>query len=263
MKLNKLIAAILCASGMITSCDKVDEHADCMSKDQVSHYVDSLMNEHENAPKPPVEVQDIVVINKEISIKNNHSTEIYFRVNPSNAEVDLKCFHLDSPDTYTKAVSYVTAPKNVKISSITIAQDKNYNKLRGQYVMTIEDLGLSTEYTERIAIVYASKDAEGHYYEVSSEVITITLVPPSDHLAKVYIDTPDGVAITSKTVWTEGSTIRIIDENGAENLNATTSIRGRGNSTWGNPKKPYALKLDSKAEVLGMPKHKRWVLLAN
>lgn len=36
MKLNKLIAAILCASGMITSCDKVDEHADCMSKDQVS-----------------------------------------------------------------------------------------------------------------------------------------------------------------------------------------------------------------------------------
>jgi hypothetical protein len=263
MKLNKLIAAFLCASGMITSCDKVDEHADCMSKDQVSHYVDSLMNEHENAPKPPVEVQDIVVINKEISIKNNHSTEIYFRVNPSNAEVDLKCFHLDSPDTYTKAVSYVTAQKNVKISSITIAQDKNYNKLRGQYVMTIEDLGLSTEYTERIAIVYASKDAEGHYYEVSSEVITITLVPPSDHLAKVYIDTPDGVAITSKTVWTEGSTIRIIDENGAENLNATTSIRGRGNSTWGNPKKPYALKLDSKAEVLGMPKHKRWVLLAN
>ena len=217
MKLNKLIAAILYASAMIiSSCDKVDEHADCMSKDQVSHYVDSLMNEHENAPKPPVEVQDIVVINKEISIKNNHSTEIYFRVNPSNAEVDLKCFHLDSPDTYTKAVSYITAPKNVKISSVTIAQGNNFNKLRGQYIMTIEDMGLSTDYTERVAIVYASKDAEGHYYEVSSEIITITLVPPTDHLAKVYIDTPDGAAITSKTEWMEGSTIKIIDENGKD-----------------------------------------------
>ena len=105
MKLNKLIAAILCASGMITSCDKVDEHADCMSKDQVSHYVDSLMNEHENAPKPPVEVQDIVVINKDISLKNNHSTEIYFRVNPSNAEVDLKCFHLADENQITTSAS--------------------------------------------------------------------------------------------------------------------------------------------------------------
>jgi hypothetical protein len=63
--------------------------------------------------------------------------------------------------------------------------------------MTIEDMGLNSEYTERIAIVYASKDADGQYYEVSSEVITITLVPLSDHLPKVYIDTPDGVAALS------------------------------------------------------------------
>ena len=263
MKLSKLIAAFFCASAILTSCDKVEEHADCISKDQMSHYVDSLMNEHENAPKPPVEVRDIIVINKEISLKNNQMTEIYFRVNPSNADVDLKCFQLDSPDTYTKAVSYITAPKNIKLHSIQIAQDKNYNKLRGQYIITIEDLGLNTEYTERISIVYTSKDSEGHYYEVSSDVITITAIPPSDHLPKVYIETPDGAPVTSKTEWMEGSTIKIIDENGSENLNATTSIRGRGNSTWGNPKKPYALKLDSKAEVLGMPKHKRWVLLAN
>ena len=40
-------------------------------------------------------------------------------------------------------------------------------------------------------------------------------------------------------------------------------MRGRGNSTWNYPKNPYAFKLDDKAEILGMPKHKRWVLLAN
>lgn len=263
MKLSKLITVLLFTSAMIISCDKADEHSDCMSKDEVNHYVDSLLNEHENEPKAPAQVQSITVINKEISLKNNHTTEIYFRVNPSNADVDLKSFQLDSPDTYTKAVSYITAPQNVKINSVQIAQNSQHNKLRGQYIMTIEDMGLNSEYTERIAIVYASKDADGQYYEVSSEVITITLVPLSDHLPKVYIDTPDGVAITSKTVWTEGSSIRIINADGSEDLNVSTSIRGRGNSTWGNPKKPYALKLDSKAEVLGMPKHKRWVLLAN
>lgn len=90
----------------------------------------------------------------------------------------------------------------------------------------------------------------------------LNLTFPSD-LARVYITTPNQVEITSKEVWLEGCNIRIIDTKGKENLNVTTSVRGRGNSTWKYPKKPYAIKLDSKAEVLGMPKHKRWVLLAN
>lgn len=42
-----------------------------------------------------------------------------------------------------------------------------------------------------------------------------------------------------------------------------TKIKGRGNSSWKWEKKPYALKLSSKTEVLGMPRHKRWCLIAN
>lgn len=51
-----------------------------------------------------------------------------------------------------------------------------------------------------------------------------------------------------------------IDINGTVH---TGGVRLRGNTTQSMPKKPYAIKLDGKAEVLGMPKHKRWVLLAN
>ena len=40
-------------------------------------------------------------------------------------------------------------------------------------------------------------------------------------------------------------------------------IRGRGNSTWGRSKKPYRIKLEDKANLLGMGKDKNWVLLAN
>lgn len=40
-------------------------------------------------------------------------------------------------------------------------------------------------------------------------------------------------------------------------------IRGRGNSTWTVDKKPYKIKLDKKADLLGMGKNKHWVLLAN
>lgn len=40
-------------------------------------------------------------------------------------------------------------------------------------------------------------------------------------------------------------------------------IRGRGNSTWSASKKPYRLKLEDKADLLGMGAEKNWVLLAN
>ncbi|RVU02731.1 hypothetical protein EOD41_01975 [Mucilaginibacter limnophilus] len=45
--------------------------------------------------------------------------------------------------------------------------------------------------------------------------------------------------------------------------NISLQIKGRGNSTWTMPKKPYRLKFDSKASVLGLPEAKNWVLLAN
>ncbi|MBQ3187339.1 MAG: CotH kinase family protein [Alistipes sp.] len=41
------------------------------------------------------------------------------------------------------------------------------------------------------------------------------------------------------------------------------STRVRGNVTQQMPKKAFAVKLDAKSGVLGMPAHKRWVLLAN
>lgn len=40
-------------------------------------------------------------------------------------------------------------------------------------------------------------------------------------------------------------------------------IRGRGNSTWGAPKKPYKIKFDSKQDLLDMGKSKEWALMAN
>lgn len=40
-------------------------------------------------------------------------------------------------------------------------------------------------------------------------------------------------------------------------------IKGHGNSTWGMPKRPYRLKLKDKISVLGMPKDKDFLLLAN
>ncbi|MGM9735322.1 MAG: CotH kinase family protein [Candidatus Cryptobacteroides sp.] len=48
-----------------------------------------------------------------------------------------------------------------------------------------------------------------------------------------------------------------------ERLEAEASLQGRGNSTWGMPKKPFKFKFKEKTPVLGMPQRKGWECLAN
>lgn len=83
-------------------------------------------------------------------------------------------------------------------------------------------------------------------------------------LPVVFIQTPGKTPVTSKEEWMQDASITIYNTDGSiDYQNDKLQIKGRGNTNWSAPKKPYALKLDAKAKVLGMPKHKRWILLAN
>ena len=83
---------------------------------------------------------------------------------------------------------------------------------------------------------------------------------------KLYIDTSN-VPINSKDDYVTGFiTLEEADENGnyQASLNrAAMKIRGRGNSTWGMPKKPYKVKFNNKTSLFGERAQKDWVLLAN
>lgn len=46
-------------------------------------------------------------------------------------------------------------------------------------------------------------------------------------------------------------------------VTAPMSIKGRGNTTWDLPKKPYAVKFNTAQSLFGLPAAKNWVLLAN
>lgn len=74
-----------------------------------------------------------------------------------------------------------------------------------------------------------------------------------------------GINVRSKDAdWVETDKMAVYNADGSVDMEeAFCGIRLRGNSTQKFPKKPFAMKLVSKASVLGMPKHKRWVLLAN
>lgn len=69
----------------------------------------------------------------------------------------------------------------------------------------------------------------------------------------------------TKDVYVTGSLS--VDSNGLDsswNMNKVPMrIKGRGHSTWEFIKKPYKVKFDSSSKMLGMPKDKEWVFLAN
>jgi len=81
-------------------------------------------------------------------------------------------------------------------------------------------------------------------------------------LPAISIVTDGGAAIVDKETYIPG-TLAITNPDGTSAFAGRTSIRGRGHSTWDMPKKPYRIKLDEKAPLLGLPSDKNWVLLAN
>ncbi len=83
-------------------------------------------------------------------------------------------------------------------------------------------------------------------------------------LPVVYINTDDGNDYISKNEYKSAAMdIQNNSEIADSMYSGKISIKGRGNSTWLYPKKPYKIKLDKKADLFSMGKNKSWVLLAN
>ncbi len=87
-------------------------------------------------------------------------------------------------------------------------------------------------------------------------------VTDAQQLTAVTITTTGGAAITSKDDYVTG-TVSIAATADTAAFTDTMSIKLHGNSTIGFPKLPYKIKLDDKSSVLGLPKQKNWILLAN
>lgn len=162
----------------------------------------------------------------------------------------------------------------------TISLDGQPARLEGDsYVATIPCL---TDFSE-VELAYETsadfvkvngEECDGHLVvdlnspagiTVGKEGVTrsFTLKARNTGLPAVYVDLPPNSIIFSKETWIENARFRIVSPDGDLEYEGTTSIKGRGNNTWTHPKKPYAIKLDQKASLLGMPAHKRWILLAN
>lgn len=143
------------------------------------------------------------------------------------------------------------------------------------YLYDFSDLIASFETTEEGAKVYVGgvEQVSGETVNDFNNIITYVVENPDGSkgwtkvslrntgLPVVTVTGNEGQAPYSKA--TDFDDIEGTFTVNIDGVDYSAGVRLRGNTTQEFPKKPYAIKLDKKAEILGMPKHKRWVLLAN
>ncbi len=108
----------------------------------------------------------------------------------------------------------------------------------------------------RKEIIYTLKSASG-----TTKTYTVN-ISWDDALAHIYFDTQGSAPIVSKDDYLYG-VLTIDGQSKYEDLVIDSRIKGRGNTTWALPKKPYKLKLSDDASILGLLPEKDWVLLAD
>ena len=99
----------------------------------------------------------------------------------------------------------------------------------------------------------------------SSQRFTVIFESPiKSGLPVVKIDINNGKEITEKVSAYENAYIKVIDKKNPQySFETEVGVRGRGNTTWTYPKKPWRIKFDKKTSMLGFGAAKSWVLLAN
>ena len=144
-------------------------------------------------------------------------------------------------------------PENISIKNLVASFEHN-----GE-IITVSDIeqtnGLSVnDFTQPQEYKLSKPSGVSKAYSV--DITKFTGLPI------VNITTDNFVSIDSKDDYVTGT----VSVDGGRHISdmaaMTMEIRGRGNSTWGHPKKPYQMKLESKEEFLDMPKDKKWIFLA-
>lgn len=144
-------------------------------------------------------------------------------------------------------------PNNVPINTLVATFEHDGQEVKANNVLQISNQS-TNDFTQVQTYTVSTNDGKSQSYLV--DIVKFTGLPI------VHLNTEGNVNITSKDDYVDGEVWVDGGRNYVELQTVPMEIRGRGNSTWGHPKKPYQMKLEDKAEFLGMPNDKKWLFLA-
>lgn len=112
----------------------------------------------------------------------------------------------------------------------------------------------------RRKVVYTATAEDGSTRDYTVQLASVQ----SNGLPAININTENGQNVTDRHNYINAKlTLSDYDQPQNDLAAATIGIRGRGNSTWHQPKKPYRIKFENKTSMFGLGAAKSWVLLAN
>lgn len=163
-------------------------------------------------------------------------------------------FHIKSPnnkwiDNIGNAVAHFNSKGDIYVDGVLQESGVTVNDFRKEVIYKLDN-----------------KDGTFDEYKVIFDS------PQSTGLPVIKIDIENGAEITIKESAYKNMHFILNDPNNSQyNLeipfesvsDGKSGIRGRGNSTWGYPKKPYRIKFNKRQSLFGLDAAKSWVLLAN
>ena len=204
----------------------------------------------EPEPLPPASPDSVTVLADSVSIDKGGSAKVPFTVSPPDFQFN---YHVGAAGC---CISLGGSTGRFYLEDVVRTGS-------GAYEAVLRDNGTGSSYALNAFIQYGKNGvylSSKHFTVVREDPVEIPKYTMTG-LPVVYLRT--NAVVNSKETWVKGK----IYIDGTEELAGLDEIdclvKGRGNTTWSWPKKPYTIKLDKKKEVLGMPAHKRWVLLAN
>lgn len=193
---------------------------------------------------------------------------ICLSVLPASAErtVNIPYFRIEFPlgdtgEIYSTAVWDPDIPQNNDLY-ITLPGFAKNNALAVIINETDEVLLDGTELENRRDITGLSEGV--HTLEVNDEAFALTVFYTSD-IPTLFINTESGSLdriLADKSYKEQGFAV-IMDGETLEYRGPLEYIKGRGNDTWTYSKRPFNIKFESKVDLFGMGKAKKWALLAN
>lgn len=200
--------------------------------------IESRLNELEETHKKELSQPSLTAIAFRAAVNPNQLIEDVECCNISDSIVECRINHIVTDKMLVPHLEFIG--DSILVDGQPVKSDTTRLDFNKPVVMTVANDTLKKSYT-----IYVS---------------SFTGLPV------VWIETKDREEILSKDDYLRASfrlTDNVMTRGGSDVFMDSVNIKGRGNTTWGMPKKPYGLKFDNKVSLLGEPKDKSWVLLAN
>ena len=187
--------------------------------------------------------------------KSNEKDLLTFKI---EAALNKNLIKEDIPGVISQDTIILTVLKSVKLSNLIATFSSSGQSV---FIGSVEQkTGVTAnDFSKKVSYKVKAEDGTEKEYAL----LVKEKVPDwKSGVPHIFLDTENGAPIVSKEDYLKAD-LKIEGVGDFENYTGKTQIKGRGNSTWELKKKPYRLKLDKAASLLGLSEEKDWILLAN